>query len=179
MNLKQLFDFRRRLDARSGSHRVLPEISLELTKNYFKAFTAPSPDVTATIHNSQGQIVGCAVYAVSPLYDRVYLFTIDIAQSFRRQGYGLAVLTHIAKTHGLPITTVKEVFSANSFWSAARSELATIAPMTSTLSVSEMDEEKSRWRHLQAEVDKLESVITERFLRGESYAHAVGRGLDE
>lgn len=51
--------------------------------------------------------------------------------------------------------------------------------MTQSLSISEMDKEKTRWSHLQPEIDKLEKAIAERFVRGEPYEQAVGRGFEE
>lgn len=159
--------------------RVLPEITLVLAKNYWKAFTAPSPDITATIQNANGEIVGHAAYAVSPLQDRIYFFQIEISPAFRRKGYGLAVLTHLANTYHLPITTIKETFAASSFWATVKKELASSVTMTQTLSISEMDDEKSRWSHLQPEIERLNATISARHLRGEAYADAVGRGLNE
>ena len=37
-----------------------PQIFLRESKNYFKAFTSPSPDVAVTIFNAQGEKVGSA-----------------------------------------------------------------------------------------------------------------------
>lgn len=51
--------------------------------------------------------------------------------------------------------------------------------MTGSLSVGDMNPEKSRWGHLQPQADQLERVITERLMRGEDYEQAVGRGLDK
>ncbi|MDR6495975.1 hypothetical protein J2797_005900 [Paraburkholderia terricola] len=45
----------------------LPRITVNATANYYKAFTTPNPDYEAVIHNSSGNEVGTATYAVSPL----------------------------------------------------------------------------------------------------------------
>jgi GNAT superfamily N-acetyltransferase len=161
--------------------RVIPTISLKvLQKEYSaKGFAAPNPDITEAIHDLQGNVVGSTVYSVSPLADRVYLFAVEIAPPFRRKGYGLALLKSLAKTYGLPITVVQPISPALLFWESARKELGDILPMTQSLSVSDMDMEKSRWAHLQPIIDRLEQTILERHLRGEPYAQAVGRGLED
>lgn len=164
---------------RSGP-RALPAITLTVVKkDYSKAFTAPNPDVTETIHNSGGEAVGSIVYAVSPLTDRIYLLELEILPPHRRKGYGLALLTSLSKRYCLPITVVHPISPARLFWECARKELVETVPMTQTLSMSEMDEEKTRWCQLQPKIDQLEKAIMERHLRGEPYAQAVGRGLDE
>ncbi|WP_374709576.1 GNAT family N-acetyltransferase [Massilia scottii] len=160
--------------------RGLPTITLSvLKKEYFKVFTAPNPYVTETIHNSEREVVGSTLYGVSPLTDRLYLFKLEILPPYRRKGYGLALLTSLAKTYRLPITVVQPISPAILFWDSARKELADAVPMTQSLSGNEMDEEKVRWSHLKPKIDQLERAILERHLRGEPYALAVGRGLDE
>jgi GNAT superfamily N-acetyltransferase len=157
----------------------LPRITVDATANYYKAFTAPNPDYDAVIRNSTGDEVGTATYAVSPLFDRVYIFEIEITPEHRGQGYATALLWHLAKTYGQPITAVKELYSANSFWSAARRLKEVGLVVTTQLSVGDMDNEAARWQQLKPEAERLEKLITERLtVHNEPWHIAVGRGLD-
>lgn len=144
-----------------------------VVEEYYRTFTSPNPNMQATIYNESGIKVGHGSYALSPLQDRVYFFRIEIAPNYRRAGYGLAFLTLIVKKYNLPIITIKEAFSASTFWDKARS----LRLVSGTLSVSEMDEEKQRWRHVNGEAKRLDELISERFDDGESWEEATGRGL--
>ncbi|WP_426105941.1 hypothetical protein [Massilia sp. TSP1-1-2] len=110
----------------SGGHapasRTLPAVTLKILKKVYsaEAFTAPNPYITETIHNSEGAAVGSTEYGVSPLTDRVYLFEIKIAPPFRRKGYGLALLTSLAKTYSFPLTVVHPISPAILFWNSVR-----------------------------------------------------------
>ncbi|MDQ1812045.1 GNAT family N-acetyltransferase [Massilia sp. CCM 9210] len=143
-----------------------------------KCFTSPNPDQQASVYAKDGARVGYVTYALSPLFDMVYIFDIGIDEAFRRQGYGLAVIHHLVSTYQLPLTTIKEVYAAHMFWAAAR-ELAMLnGSSISTISVSEMKQEQARWEHLRPAMIRLEDLITQRFIQGESFESAVGRGLD-
>ena len=165
---------------RKSFPRTFPEITLiDIQKEYKGTnFAAPNPDITAAIQDSNVNIVGNTVYTISPLKDRIYLFDIKIDPAFRRRGFGLALLVSLAKTYGLPMTVVHPISPALLFWENARKVLAYTIHFTQSLSVGDMDTEKSRWGHMQPQVHKLERVIAERLLRGEPYAQAIGRGLD-
>ncbi|MFB9240338.1 GNAT family N-acetyltransferase [Massilia antarctica] len=143
---------------------MLPEIDLDVSLNHMKCFTSPHPDQQATIYAKDGARVGCVTYAVSPLFDMVYIFDIGIGKAFRRQGYGLAVIRHLFLAYRLPLTTIKEVFAAHMFWAATRVLTMLNGSSISTISVSEMDQEQARWEHLRPEMKRLDG--------------AVGRGLD-
>lgn len=154
----------------------LPFIEVELSANHHKSFTAPNPDIKATVYSSSRVAVGHVTYAVSPLFDKLYIFDINIHDAYRRQGFGLAAMAYLAKTYHLPITTIKEVFSASGFWSAARLASGPI----DTLSISEMDAERERWAHLKPLMDQLDAIISDRlFSKRESWEAAVGRGLPD
>ncbi|MHA6884646.1 GNAT family N-acetyltransferase [Ralstonia pseudosolanacearum] len=156
----------------------LPNIGVQASPNFYKAFTAPNPDFDATIHNAAGDQVGTATYALSPLSDRIYIFDIQIALEHRRCGYGTALLWHLARAYGQPITAVKELYSASSFWSAARQRKGDGLVVTEPLSVSEMDVEAARWEHLRPAAERLERLIAERLtVHHEPWHVAVGRGL--
>ncbi|MCE3602813.1 GNAT family N-acetyltransferase [Massilia sp. P8910] len=157
---------------------VRPEIDLDVFLNHMKCFTSPSPDQQATVYAKDGARVGYVTYAMSPLFDMVYIFDIGIDEAFRRQGYALAVIRHLVLTYRMPLTTIKEVYAAHLFWAAAR-ELAMLNDSSmSTISISEMNQEQARWEHLRPEMIRLENLIIQRFIQGESYESAVGRGLD-
>ena len=164
---------RRRLDR-------LPEISVTKVANYDQAWTSPNPDLTATARNRFGAIVGALEYQVSPLNDKVYVFRIDVPEVFRRRGYGLALLTHLTRTYALPITAVKELYSAKPFWNASRKLAAAGIVVTADLASGEMDAEAARWSHLQADKDRLRQLILERLYElREPWDIAVGRGLED
>ncbi len=172
-----------RILSRLRQHRCklesLPNIVVKASPNYYKAFTAPNPTFEATIHSATGDQVGTVTYALSPLSDRVYIFDIQIAPEHRRCGYGTALLWHLARVYGQPITAVKELYSASRFWSAARQQKGTGFVVTEQLSVSEMDVEAARWEHLRPAAERLEKVMTERLtVHREPWHVAVGRGLE-
>lgn len=156
--------------------KQLPYIEIETSANHHKSFTAPNPDIKATVYSSDRTAVGHVTYAVSPLFDKLYIFNITIQDANRRQGFGLAVMAYLATTYRLPITTIKEVFSASGFWRAAR--LASSVPIE-TLSISEMDAERERWAHLKPLMGQLDILISDRFSNRESWETAVGRGLPD
>jgi len=113
---------------------------------------------------------------VSPLFDRLYIFDITIHDAYRRRGFGLAVMSYLATTYRLQITTIKEVSQASGFWHSVRLAGAPI----DTLSFSEMDTEAERWAHLKPHADKLELLICDRLFRNcEAWETAVGRGLPD
>ncbi|MDA8445618.1 GNAT family N-acetyltransferase [Paracidovorax valerianellae] len=134
----------------------VPKITVDVTRNYYMTFTAPNPDVKVIIKNEAGITVGRACYAVSPLNDRVYIFEVEILSAHRRQGYGTALLLFLAQTYDLPITVVKELYSACSFWRFARGLGSAGIRLTQQLSVSDMASEAERWAHLQPKARQLE-----------------------
>ncbi|WP_299204291.1 GNAT family N-acetyltransferase [uncultured Amphritea sp.] len=163
------------------SHRVerLPVISLSVSDNYYKAFTSPNPDHNARIYNAAEVLVGKTTFAVSPLYDRVYLFDIEVIPEYRRQGYATAVLRYLTGTYNHPITAIKELYGASDFWASARRLKEVGIIVTEPLSCSEMDHEAARWQHLQPEVDRLDKLINERLtVYNEPWHSATGRGLE-
>jgi hypothetical protein len=157
-------------------NKPLPYIEIETSTNHHKSFTSPNPDIKATVYSSDRVPVGQVTFAVSPLFDRLYIFNLTIYDAYRHQGFGLAVMAYLATTYRLPITTIEEVFSASGFWRAAR---LTGGPIE-TLSISEMDAERDRWAHLKPLMDQLETLISDRlFSKRESWEAAVGRGLPD
>lgn len=161
------------------AERPFPKIRVVESKDHMKSYTSPNPKLCATIYNVEGERVGTATYAISPLFDRVYFFEININDAHRRMGYGSAMIHYVASIYQFPITTIKELHSASSFWATAKQMAAPIAHFTESLSVGDMDNEKKRWHHLKADIDQLDNLINQRLLRGETYENAVGRGLNE
>jgi GNAT superfamily N-acetyltransferase len=163
---------RRRIDR-------LPPVTVTATANYYKPWTAPSPDYRVRIGNAEGVQVGTGCYAVSPLHDRVYVFKIEIAPEHRRRGYGTAFLWHLAQRYRQPITAVDERYSSREFWSAARRLGNAGLPMTTDLSSGDMDAEANRWQHLRGDAERLQRLISERLnTHHEPWHIAVGRGLE-
>ncbi|RDS79058.1 N-acetyltransferase [Dyella monticola] len=157
----------------------LPFITTKTTANYYKTFTAPNPDIHVVIYNRSGDKVGTAIYAASPLDDRVYVFDIKIAEHFRRKGYATALLWHLAQTCHQPITAIKELSGAYHFWHASRQLAGAGLVVTQPLSVSEMEDEAARWQHLKPVAKRLDKIITQRLCaQREPWAVAVGRGFD-
>jgi hypothetical protein len=141
--------------------------------------TAPNPILSAIIHNALGDQVGTATYAMSPLSDRIYLFDIKIVIEHRQRKYATALLLYLAQTYGLPITAVKELYSASDFWNAARQLKGAGLIVTMPLSYSEMIAEAARWEHLRPTANRLERQITERLtVHHEPWHVAIGRGLE-
>ncbi|WP_454727899.1 MULTISPECIES: GNAT family N-acetyltransferase [Cupriavidus] len=153
----------------------LPLLVVKAAPNHFKAITAPSPDFRATLHNSAGEQVGTAAYALSPLSDKVYVFEIRIPPEHQRCGYATALLWHLAREYGRPITPVQELHAARGFWHAARAW----APLGVTEPLWDLDAEAVRWAHLRPLAELLAQQIQERlYVRREPWHVAVGRGLD-
>ncbi len=164
-----------------GRHRIerLPAITVAATANYYKAWTAPSPDYQVGIGNAEGVQVGTGCYAVSPLQDRVYVFKTEIAPEHRRRGYGTAFLWHLAQRYRQPITAVDERYSSREFWRAAQRLGKAGLVMTTDLSSGEMDAEARRWQHLRGDAERLQKLISERLnTHHEPWRIAVGRGLE-
>lgn len=163
---------------RNGDQLDLPDFTLEVVLNHMQCFTSPNPDRIATVMSAAGDQVGYITYAVSPLFDKLYIFQINIDDAFRRQRYGLAIIHYLHSTYQLPIATFNEVGAARRFWAAARHMVASLGSSITAMSVGEMTRERARWKHLQPETDRLEQLISQRFLAGEDYQSAVGRGLE-
>lgn len=160
--------------------KPLPSIEVEIAMNHHKSFTSPNPDIKATVYSSDGAAVGRVTYAVSPLFDRLYIFDIAVHEPYRRHGFGLAIMAYLATAYRLPITTIKEVYSASAFWRAARLASSRSNQQIDTLSVGEMDTERARWAHLKPKIDQLDELISDRlFAMRESWEMAVGRGLPD
>lgn len=159
---------------------ALPQITVETSFNYYKSFTLPNPDIKATIYAFDHVEVGKATFAVSPLFDRIYLFDITVHQAFRRQHFGLAFISFLAVSFDLPITTIKEVYSASDFWRMARRVVSMHNLKIDTISISEMDGECARWSHLQAKIDDLNQLVSDRLcIKREAWEDAVSRGLPD
>jgi hypothetical protein len=149
------------------------------TANYYKAWTAPSPDYQVRIGNAEGMQVGTGSYAVSPLRDRVYVFKVEIDPEYRRRGYGTALLWHLARTYGQPITPVHETHGSHLFWATARRLESVGLVVTEELLSGEMADEACRWQHLRGDAERLQRLISERLnTHHEPWHIAVGRGLE-
>lgn len=173
--LRDFFQRRKAL----AKFRQLPAITVQGTENYYRANTSPSPDQNVQILNEAGDQVGTAAYAITPLNDQLWLYEIDVAREYRRQGYGLAFLRYLNQTHDLPVTAIHEVYLASSFWGAARLLDGHGLRVTQPLSDSDIRTQQKRWQHLQPIQTRLLDVIQARLARGENWYHAIGRGLDE
>lgn len=156
----------------------LPNIVLEKTKNHFRQTTAPNPSVYVTHFNTSKSKVGTATYAISPLFDKLFLYEIKIEHSSQRRGYGFAFLYHLHRLYGLPIIPIHEWHTASGFWNAARRLSCIGLFVTPSMSISDLDEERKQWAHFEPEAKRLDDTICLR-LRTEEWDIAVGRGLDD
>ncbi|EXJ09675.1 GNAT family N-acetyltransferase [Nitrincola nitratireducens] len=157
----------------------LPSITVKASVNYYKTFTSPNPDYNVSIFNTTDELVGTAIYAESPIFDRIYLFNIEVIQRFQRKGYATAFLLYLAQTYRHPITAVKELHGASGFWNSARKLSKVGVVVTEPLSVGDMNDESQRWQHLWHEAERLEKLILERLnILNEPWRIAVGRGLE-
>lgn len=137
----------------------LPIISVVIATDSYKFnFVAPNPDHNAKIRNAIGEIIGTAIFGISPLNETVFLYELNILPSHQRQGYALAVLVWLANEHNLPITPVHETVPARSFWITAHEFKANNLVLLDQLRYCEMDEEKSRWAHLVPESEVERSI---------------------
>lgn len=155
-----------------------PTIEVTTAPMYEGTFTSPNPYLEASLSNVDVGRVGRATYTVSPLFDRVYVFSIEIESELRGRGYGLAFLQYLSDKYKLPITAIKELHSASNFWNSARGLASSGLIVTQPISWSDTIQEETRWAHLRPDRERLEKQIAQRKGSGEKYRVAVGRGLD-
>ena len=150
------FDPRVDFYAKRVMRRQLPAVQIELAIDLkTQSFVEPNSDYRAVIRADQGEAMGTATFGISPLNDTLYLYQIEVLPQHRRQGYAMAWLYWLHQTHGLPITPVHIVGSAQSFWGTAR-QLNTLGMMVNRdIRTSEMTKEKARWAHLVPEPEHL------------------------
>lgn len=147
------------------TEQSLPIISVAIAADSRKLnFVAPNSDYNAKIRNAAGEIIGTAVFGISPLNETVFLYELNILPSHQRQGNALAFLVWLANEHNLPITPIHETVPARSFWITAHEFKAKNLVLLDQLRSCEMDEEKSRWAHLlpESEVERLIRECKER-----------------
>lgn len=183
MSLKSFFPWRWRppVRAAAGAHpgRLdrLPDLVAKAALDHFRVPTSPSPSGTATFTNGAGEEVGTLKFGLSPLGDRVYVYDIGVPNEHRRCGYATAMLWHLAREYGQPITPVQVLHAASEFWNHARSLAGEGLHVTEP--VWDLDAETARWVHLRPESARLDAQILARLHETrEPWAVAVGRGLD-
>lgn len=154
-----------------------PELVVKATLDHFRVPTAPSPSGAATFYTGAGEAVGTVQFGLSPLGDRVYVYDIRVEDAHRRCGYATAMLWHLAREYGQPITPVRLLHAASAFWNHARSLAGEGMLVTET--VWDLEAEITRWAHLRPEADRLNAQILARLYEAhEPWAVAVGRGLE-
>ena len=104
---------------------------------------APNPDITSDILRADGLKIGYVKYAVSPLFNCVFLNHIQIDQLYRRKGYGSAAIRNLARLHGLPVTPVGVTDTARAFYGKAR---GCQSLLTVDLDQAELVEECKKWK---------------------------------
>lgn len=157
LNLLSKFFPKNKTQARH-TEQSLPIISVAIAADSSKLnFVAPNPDYNAKIRNTAGEIIGTAVFGISPLNETAFLYELNILPPHQRQGYALAFLVWLANEHNLPITPIHETVPARSFWITAREFKANNLMLLDQLRACEMGEEKSRWAHLvpESEAERL------------------------
>lgn len=173
--IKEWFEaylFRRKL-------KQLPSITVKETHKFYRTFTGPNPDNRASIYNEVGDCVGSAVYGVSPLFDRVYIYQIEINQKYWRNGFATAFLAYLTRNYHQPITAVKELERSYSFWDVVRKFSGEAFSVTKELTVTDMMREGKLWSHLKPEAERLDKVIEARLSNGEPWELAISRGFDD
>lgn len=158
--------------------KQLPRITVKETHKFYRTFTSPNPNNQSCIYNENGARVGSVVYGVSPLFDRIYIYQIEIDKEHRRKGFATAFLMYLTRNHDQPITAVKELERSYSFWDTARKFSGIVFTVTDELTVSDMSLEGKRWEHLKSESERLDQLIEARLINNEPWEIATSRGFD-
>lgn len=92
--------------------------------------------------------VSCIRYAVSPLLDCVYVFSIFVEDEWQRKGYGISTLLAISEKYGLPIVPIHVIGSASHFWTAAATWDTERLVILKDVRSTEIETEMHRFSHL-------------------------------
>lgn len=159
------------------TRKPIPTISLETRFDYYQTFASPSPDLHSKIINANGEEVGYVTYAVSPLYDKVYIYDFKLKEQHMRRGYGSAFLVYLHDTYRLPITPIHQLSASDSFWDSFKRIARDGPQVTEPISMGDMATEMTAWSHLEPQKELLKRTIANR-LQTEEWYQATGRGLD-
>ena len=150
-----------------------------LCLHFWKSFCSPNPDVAALIVTSAGIAVGQVAFGISPVFDRVYLFDIQVLPAYWRRGYASATIAHLVEKFRMPLTPVSPPDVSQRFWKKLRKTARAAAMLTSDLRRDTVDDEQSRWAHLRPEIARLEKTIAARIKGHERWEFATSRGLED
>ena len=132
----------------------------------------PNPDHRLSFKDDQGIDVGYVSYAISPLYDRVYIHMINIHENMRRKGFGTAILLFLKQIYRLEICPIQPVSGAYKFWQHAES--IKLMDLNQAIGSTGIDREAEKWAHLhfdkKAHVNEIESREI-----SDWYLHEFGR----
>lgn len=111
-----------RKEIKQGARSIegLPEVQFSLHASYSMPWEYPSLCWIATVLNAAGEQVGFAKYAVTSLDDQLFIYSLQIDPAHRGQGYATAALWYLQQLHGVPITPVQVLGSAQGFWNKVR-----------------------------------------------------------
>lgn len=138
---------------RNRKLKSLPGVAVAKTvKDAYGSTVAPNPMVTLDFVDENCTYIGHVDYGVSPLLDKTYIFMIEVEHEYRRKGFGLAMLMHIYKIHGLRLVPVKEAGCAESFWNKARGMSGENLALGDQLTFGELSAEKARWANLKDKI---------------------------
>src|SRR5690625_2328537 len=129
----------------ASRRRKLPSITVRISEDArTDCYVAPNHDQRVTVFSAvpsgDGAEVGNCRYGISPLGDKLYLYSINIDPQFQHQGYGLSLLRFLYQTHGLPITPVHQFGSSNGFWAKASAFPSDLLVVTQDLRTCELDD---------------------------------------
>lgn len=125
--------------------RRLPFISTLESRDFHPSDAFPIGLRKLRAFNASDALVGRAVYAVSPLGDRVYILHLEIAAEHMRRGYATAILWYLSQSHGRPLTAVNDNASASGFWQFVHELQGTDMVVTAPITTHEMKAQTHRW----------------------------------
>ncbi len=136
-----------------------PQINLQTDCERWSPNTQQlTPFVDVFISSEISGRVGHLTYLLSPLNDRLYLYEIQISESFRKNGYATSALKALSQRHnGIPISPVKILNTppARGFWGSMYKRSCFLFPIMESISVGDWITEADRWRHLHFAADCL------------------------
>lgn len=117
-----------------------------------------TPFVDVFIYSVNNEYLGRLTYLLSPLNDRLYLYEIQIFESYRKNGFGMAALAALSLMNNrMPIFPVKilNTPTARAFWNSVYRRSNPLLPIKEEIGLADWIIEADRWRHLHFAADCL------------------------
>ena len=88
--------------------------------HFWKSFCSPKPYVFASIVNAESAAVGKVWFGILPIFDRIYLFYIEIFSEHWGRNYATAAMAHLVDKYRMPVMPVKPSNASLAYWNKLR-----------------------------------------------------------